>query len=319
MPQMSPFIHRSPGKQQMIWLTLLAALLPVILFSHHYQHSALFRIAGYMLLGLLFDTALSRRWKPKSASGALTALLMTAGLPPAISFWPVTLALLFTLAVTKHSPLKRWIRLNAAMTGRLFLMLLFNAHTVDYGAGMDGLTTATPLELFKAESEMIPLGQLLFGRIEGDWEGLYTLIPGSPGEIYPLLTLFLGLLLCLGRIAAWRTPLAFLLAFGITTTQLNQPLLYSLFSGAICFSAAFILTDPFSTPLTPSGQLISGALIGFLTALWRRYSIYTETVVFAVLAVNLIAPLLDFIAFHLRGYRRTKRRPAPMRPTASPP
>lgn len=306
MPAVNPFIHRGLRPFGQTVGVLAALAVPAACYSLLYENLFIVRLLGYILLGIAIDTALLRTWKPRSLGGGLTAALMVTGLPPTIPFLPVLLAILLALGVAKHSPLKRLVRFNAAMLGRLFLMLVFNEQTVAYGSGTDAVTTATPLDFYKAEGIATELKKMLFGRIDGAWE-FFTFVPGSPGETFPLILMLLGGILATTGILSWRAPVTFLAAFTLTTALLGKSVLFSFLSGAIVFSAVFIVSDPSSTPTSKSGRLLFGLLAGTTTALLRHFTYYTETVVFAILLANLFTPLLDRLAFHWQGRRLARR------------
>jgi electron transport complex protein RnfD len=59
------------------------------------------------------------------------------------------------------------------------------------------------------------------------------------------------------------------------------------------FGAFFIATDPVSSTLTGSGQMVFGAGIGALVMLIRIFSGYPEGVMFAVLLMNGLTPLIN--------------------------
>jgi electron transport complex protein RnfD len=58
--------------------------------------------------------------------------------------------------------------------------------------------------------------------------------------------------------------------------------------------AFFIATDPVSASTTKMGQLIYGALIGFVVYAIRSWGGYPDAVAFAVLLMNLAAPTIDY-------------------------
>jgi len=201
------------------------------------------------------------------------------------------------------------LRFNAAMAGRLFLMLAYSSAVVDWGTPTwpDVISCATPQELYSNEGATLALQPLLFGWIGGSWEGLFQIVPGSPGETYPVVLLLLGGVLCFKGIVAWRIPVAFLLSFIGTSAALGAPPLYQLFTSATIFSAVFIVSDPVSTPMSKSGKWIVGIIIGVSNAVIRHYTYYTEAIVFAVLIGNLFSPLLDRMAFTVQGWRLSRR------------
>ena len=57
--------------------------------------------------------------------------------------------------------------------------------------------------------------------------------------------------------------------------------------------AFFIATDPVTACTTKKGQLIYGAAIGLLVFIIRTWGGYPDGIAFAVLLMNMAAPLID--------------------------
>ncbi|MEN8260528.1 MAG: RnfABCDGE type electron transport complex subunit D [Pseudomonadota bacterium] len=229
---------------------------------------------------------------------------LAASVPASMPFLPM----LFAVWIIKLPMTGLPLRFNAAMAGRLFLMLVYPTHVTHWGTPTaDVISTATPQELYRSEGYALEWPQLLFGKIEGVWEELFLLVPGSPGETFPLIILLLGIILCRKGIMAWRTPIAFLLSFSIATWACGNSPLVNMFTASTLFSMVFIVSDPVSTPMSKSGQMVCGIIIGISNALIRHFTYYTEAIVYAVLLGNLCTPLLDQIAFRLQGWRLGKR------------
>ena len=57
--------------------------------------------------------------------------------------------------------------------------------------------------------------------------------------------------------------------------------------------AVFMATDYVSSPMTKSGQLIYGCLIGMLTVIIRSFGAYPEGMSFAILIMNGFTPLIN--------------------------
>ncbi|MFZ1446202.1 MAG: RnfABCDGE type electron transport complex subunit D, partial [Candidatus Dechloromonas phosphoritropha] len=70
---------------------------------------------------------------------------------------------------------------------------------------------------------------------------------------------------------------------------------FHMFSGGAMLGAFFIATDPVSGCATPRGKLIFGAGAGLLTYIIRVFGGYPDGVAFAVLLMNLGAPLIDLL------------------------
>ena len=308
----NPFLRIGNRSAGMASWALLAVMVPCAIYSVLYSSLFIFHLIGYALLGMLAESLylliVKRKRRLLCTGSALTATLIAASVPPSMPFLPMLFAILIAVWIVKLPMARVPLRLNAAMAGRLFLMLVYPNQVVNWGTpSPDVISCATPQELYRSENFAVEWPQLLFGRIEGIWEELFLLVPGSPGETFPLLILLFGILLCWKGNATWRTPIAFLISFSITTAVFGNSPLFNLFSSAPLFSAVFIISDPVSTPISKSGKIACGIIIGVSNVLIRNYTYYTEAIVYAVLLGNLCSPLLDRIAFSARGWQLTRR------------
>ncbi len=92
----------------------------------------------------------------------------------------------------------------------------------------------------------------------------------------------------------------------INPEQYLSPL-FHLFAGATMLGAFFIATDPVTASTTPTGRLIFGAGCGLLIYIIRSWGGYPDGVAFAVLLMNLSAPLIDhFSQPRITGYINPK-------------
>lgn len=315
MPIASPFLRIGCRSSAMAAWTLAALMVPSVIYSILYHSPFAFRLAGYALLGMLAETlyvgVVKRQRRLVCMGSGLTAAILAASVPPSMPFLPMLFAILLAVWIVKLPFTGLPLRLNAAMAGRLFLMLAYPAHVVAWGTPTaDVVSCATPQELYRSENFMLAWPELLFGKIDGTWEELFALVPGSPGETFPIVLLLLGGILCWKGILAWRAPLAFLLSFALATALCGNAPLFNLFSAATVFSAVFIVSDPVSTPMSKSGKVACGIVIGTANALIREFTYYTEAIVYAVLLGNLLAPLCDRIAFELQGRKFLRRKAA---------
>ncbi len=186
---------------------------------------------------------------------------------------------------------------NPAMVGRAFVMIAFTtalgatAYVASDGSAADAITQATPMTHAYKGGNVQPglLWKLFLGNTNG-----------SLGETSALACLVGGLFLCIRRTASWEIPAgaigAVVLWAGIGNLMdlsADWTLLHHLFGGALLFGSFFIITDPVSSPLTPKGKWIFGALFGVLVMLMRTLSAYPEGVMFSVLLVNAVVPLIN--------------------------
>jgi electron transport complex protein RnfD len=73
----------------------------------------------------------------------------------------------------------------------------------------------------------------------------------------------------------------------------HPPPALDLVSGALIIGAFFIATDPVSGCTSNRGRIFFGAGVGILTLVIRRWGGYPDGVAFAVLLMNMAAPLID--------------------------
>jgi electron transport complex protein RnfD len=291
-----------------IVLWILSCLLVLAsLYAFFYDPVFILKFVGFSALGFAMETLYyllaEGRFRFVSASSAVTAGLLLLSVPAQMPFAPIFYSLVFSLFFAKIPVSERAIHFNPMLVARLFLMLAFSQHVNDWRVpGMvDTVTRATPLELFHNEEARYGLLKILTGKIGGNWEGLYQIVPGSPGEMFTPVIALAGVFLSFKGILKWQTGVSFLTAFAVTTFAIGSPVLYSVCTGAVVFASVFIAGDYKTTPMSGSGRIIAGAIAGIADALIRKYTLHAEGIVYSFLLVNLISPSLDRIAFHLRG------------------
>jgi len=162
------------------------------------------------------------------------------------------------------------------------------------GLTWDAITEATPLDSIRtsvASGKIISEARQspVFGDFGGlGWEWI--------ANWYALG----GLWLLWRRIISWHVPVTMtgsVLLLGmmayLADPGSNPAPLQHVFSGALLIGAFFIATDPVSGCASNRGRLIFGAGVGVITLIIRRWGGYPDGVAFAVLLMNMAAPLID--------------------------
>jgi electron transport complex protein RnfD len=277
---------------------------------------------------LVFEAAcLAVRRKPLKPflgdfSAPLTAILFALCVPPLAPWWIALIAMFFAIVVAKHVFGGLGHNLfNPAMVGYVVALICFPQAMTAWlppleiapwqptlgetlsaiasgnapgGLGWDGVTAATPLDTIRtsvASGNMVSEARQspIFGDFGGlGWEWI--------ANWYALG----GLWLLWRRVISWQVPVAMVgsvvllgLAAYLADPGSNPTPLQHVFSGALILGAFFIATDPVSGCASPRGRLIFGAGVGILTLVIRRWGAYPDGVAFAVLLMNLAAPLID--------------------------
>jgi electron transport complex protein RnfD len=162
------------------------------------------------------------------------------------------------------------------------------------GLSWDAITEATPLDTIRtsvASGSMISEARQApvfgdFGGIGWEWIANWYAVG--------------GVWLLWRRIISWQAPIAMIgsvLALGtiawLADPGNNPAPLQHVFSGALIIGAFFIATDPVSGCASARGRLVFGAGVGIITLMIRRWGGYPDGVAFAVLLMNMAAPLID--------------------------
>ncbi len=170
--------------------------------------------------------------------------------------------------------------------------------------GVDAFTGATPLARWKFENISASSMDFLTGHVTA-----------SAGETSAILILLCGLYLAVRKFLDWRIPVSVLGSVVIVagTFYLTNPARYPtpsfvLLSGGLMLGAWFMATDMATSPVTPRGIWMYGALIGILTVVIRYFGGLTEGVMYAILIANAASPLLDqFSQPRVFGQERDKK------------
>ncbi|MDA3934586.1 MAG: RnfABCDGE type electron transport complex subunit D [Gammaproteobacteria bacterium] len=324
----APHIPAQTSVQKVMAQVLLALLPGILAYMYYFGVGILVQITLALLFAYTFEyLSLSARQQPLrkylcDLSAAVTAVLFALSLPPLAPWWCSLIGMLFAIVIAKHlfGGLGQ-NRFNPAMVGLAVLLISFprifthwspptmlvdnplsmlevlrTIFTTQPPPGMswDAITQATPLDQLRTGAATgLLVTEVRQGPVFGHFGGLgWEWI----ANWYALG----GLWLLWRRVIHWRVPVAVLLTTFMLTTPFylfdpdaNPLPLQHIFSGATVFVAFFIATDPVSGSATPRGQLLFGAGVAIIMLAIRRWGVYPDGVAFAILVMNMFAPLLD--------------------------
>jgi electron transport complex protein RnfD len=255
-------------------------------------------------------------------SAVLTAILFALCIPPLAPWWIALLGMLFAIVFAKHLYGGLGHNMfNPAMVGYVVVLISFPQAMTAWlppasiapnslglgdilvtifsgqppaGLSWDAITEATPLDSIRTSAafgKMISEARQtpVFGDFGGlGWEWI--------ANWYALG----GLWLLWRRIISWHVPVTMIgsvLLLGLVTYLFdpgaNPTPLQHMFSGALIIGAFFIATEPVSGCTSNRGRLIFGTGVGVITLVIRGWGGYPDGVAFAVLLMNMAAPLID--------------------------
>ena len=260
-------------------------------------------------------------------SAIVTAALLALALPPLVPWWLVTIAAAFAIIVAKHlygglgyNPF------NPAMVGYVVVMISFpkemtlwlepsylGEFSIDFvnslrlvfmdslvdQSKLDSLTMATPIDTLKIQlAQEIDIEST---RNHPVYSQLFSQISGRGWDWINIAFLAGGIWMVRIKIIDWRIPVAFLVGLVaisnlfavIDYSSYSSPLFHCLSGGAM-LCAFFIATDPITASTTPRGRWLYGIGIGVLVYIIRTWGGYPDGIAFAVLLMNMSAPLIDY-------------------------
>jgi len=314
----SPHVTRNNSTAGVMQKVLLALLPGITALTYLFGWGSLIQVLICLISGLVFE-ALAIWLRRQSISfflsdysAAVTAVLLGVSLPPTAPYWVAVVGMLVAIIFGKqvygglgNNPF------NPAMVAYALLLVSFpvqmtawiipgetllslaDTTAAIFAAGtIDGYSGATPLDLIRNRA------------------GLTTSelwIPGSNlsaiAQAYQWVALAWaagGVALLYLKVFTWHTPISMLaslfvisaLFYGYDPDTYLDPV-SQLTLGATMLGAFFIATDPVSSATSTKGKLVFGAGIGLLVFVIRTWGNYPDAVAFAVLVLNLAAPMID--------------------------
>jgi electron transport complex protein RnfD len=312
-----------------VMLQVLLALIPgVLAYTWFFGPGILIQILLATLFALLFE-ALMLRWRGRPLkpfindySAVVTAVLFALCIPPLAPWWISCIAMIFAIGFAKHlygglgqnvfnpamvgyvvvlisfpQVMTAWlppVSISATNLGLLDSLITIFTGQVPFAGGWDAVTQSTPLDTLKTGLESGRMvSEIRLSSIFGDYGGLGW-------EWIANWFALGGFYLLYKRVISWQVPVAVIgtvillsLPVWLADPDSNPMPLEHLFSGAIVLAAFFIATDPVSGCVSNKGRLIFGAGVGIITLVIRRWGGYPDGVAFAVLLMNMAAPLID--------------------------
>lgn len=325
-------------------LVLLATLPGAAAMTYFFGWGTLINLGLAAITAVAAEAAiLALRKRPvafylKDCSALVTGVLLALALPPLAPWWLVVVGTLFAIVIAKqlygglgYNPF------NPAMVGYVVLLISFPVEMVQWPlpkplladslslpgiseslavvfAGtplLDGVTGATPLDLFKHNSGLLveQMEQRTPMFSDARWAGVGW-------EWVNLGFLAGGILLLSRKVFTWHAPVGMLGTLLLLSLMFNDggssaskgSATLHLLSGATMLGAFFIITDPVSSATSTRGRLIYGALIGLLTFMIRGWGNYPDGVAFAVLLANFAAPFIDYYTLpRTYGHQRARK------------
>lgn len=307
-------------RKQLAMRRVLAATVPCLIGGiYFFGWRVLATVVFCSVLGFVVEYLFCRnRSEPVTEAVFVTAVLFALVMPPSVPWHVLAVGMIFAVMFSKEvfGGFGRNI-FNPALAGRCFVYICFpvamtgrwpvSAPLSGFGAlgqwstaGLDAVTSVTPMALMKAGGQNPQLAELFFGGLSG-----------TVGVTSALLILIGGGYLFYNKTASRTTILSLIISYAI----FNQILIWAgvvninnaltaVLGGGFLFGAFFMATDPISSPRTTEGRIVYGIIIAVCATVIRNYSIFNGGLMFSILLGNMFAPIIDYA---IKGYKQKKK------------
>lgn len=293
----SPHV-RAKDSTSRVMLYVIIALLPATLFGiwnfgMHALLLILVTIASCLASEWIFDKIVHKKNSLPDLSAVVTGLLLALNLPAGLPWWEAVIGSVFAIVIVKmmFGGLGQNF-MNPALGGRCFLLIAFAADMTNFKSSkFEAYSGATPLAMIRNEGlSSVNVMDMLTGKI-----------PGTIGETSVIAIMIGAIFLILMGIIDLRIPgtylvtfIVFLIIFGGHGFDMNY-ITAQLAGGGLMLGAWFMATDYVTSPITKTGQIVYGILLGVLTGVFRLFGPSAEGVSYAIIISNLLVPLIERI------------------------
>ena len=273
-------------------------------------------VAACMLFEWLISRFLMGRKELTILDGSaiLTGLLLALNVPSTLPLWIIVIGALVAIGIGKMSFGGLGSNIfNPAIVGRVMLLISFPVQMTSYPmprgmeATLDATSGATPLAIAKG----VVRGSEGFtmDKLPSLVDNLLGSVGGSLGEVSAVALLIGFAYLLIRKVITWHIPVAIIATVAIFAGIMNlaNPEVYAgplfhILSGGLLLGAIFMATDYVTSPMSNSGMLLYGVMIGIITMLIRLFGAYPEGMSFAILFMNGIVPIINrYMPPHLFG------------------
>lgn len=248
----------------------------------------------------LFNLIVKKKQTVGDLSAIVTGLLLALNLSTNVTIWQCVVGSVFAIVVVKclfggigHN------FANPAISARVLLLVAFSTSVAGGAATnfVEVASGATPLSMIR---ENMAAGSPAVSGLPSLFNMFIGNIGGAIGETcVPALLLGFAYLLA-RKVIRWHTPVIFVgtvfvfsLIYGFATGEGFTFAIYEILGGGLILGAVFMATDYSTTPINLGGKMVFALGCGIITCLIRFFGDYPEGVSFAILLMNILAPLIE--------------------------
>ena len=307
----SPSPHaQTPTTVQRLMLHVIIALIPAVAVALYYFGLGAAIVIVTSIIGCVAVEYLITRFmlgqKPSigNLSAVLTGLLLALNLPSNIPVWMVLIGCVVAIGIGKMTFGGLGCNIfNPALVGRVFLLLSFPVamtswplpivNRMNYTDASTGATILGQLKQYYADVTTGATTSFDPNSIDLLQNAALGNVGGSLGEVGAI-ALIIGFiyLLCF-KVITWHIPVSIVATVAVFGALIGAPVGLEIMSGGLLLGAIFMATDYVTSPMSRSGQLLYGCMIGVITLVIRQWGAYPEGMSFAILIMNGVTPLIN--------------------------
>lgn len=280
-----PHVRDKTSVSEIMWSVVIALVPAMLAALYFFKGRALLiilaSVLGSVATEYIFQKIRGKKVTITDGSAVLTGVLLALIVPPSLPLWTIVVGSAVAIGLGKqvfgglgYNPF------NPALVGRAFLMASYPVLMTTWH--LDGVTTATPLNLMKMEGVSTNYWNLFIGHVGG-----------SLGETSALALLIGAAYLIYKGYINWRIPAGILGSVVGFTFLFGADPVFHLFAGGLIIGAFYMATDMVTSPITKTGRWIFGIGIGLLVVIIRLWGGYPEGVMYAILLMNTAVPIID--------------------------
>ena len=294
----SPHAH-TPVTVRRLMLNVIVALLPAVALALYCFGLGAAVVIATSIAGCVVVEYLISRYmlgeKPSigNLSAVLTGLLLALNLPSNLPIWTVLIGCVIAIGIGKMTFGGLGCNIfNPALVGRVFLLLSFPVQMTTWPLPMENR-----MAYLDATTGATTLGQLKMDQISGADVDILThalgVTGGSMGEMGAIALLIGFIYLLCTRTITWHIPVSILATVALFSLCIGVNPGVQLVTGGLMLGAIFMATDYVTSPMSHSGMILYGVMIGIITVVIRQWGAYPEGVSFAILIMNGLTPLIN--------------------------
>ncbi|MCH5208480.1 MAG: RnfABCDGE type electron transport complex subunit D [Oscillospiraceae bacterium] len=305
---------RSPEKVYAERLVFLIAVVVLASFMQGVRAAVIcaVSVAAAMLSDALCCALRKQRYDPKDFAVLFWGLCTGAMMPISAPVWAAVMSAAVCIIVGKHffGSSDNIIFCPPAIS-TAFMIICYPAQMLYFPKFGESYPVFGEYDGILTRSAEYSL-QLGYTPSANVWDTLLGFIAGPVGTVYGIVIIVCGICLGLRRKNSSAAMISCLVTVGILAFFFPRAsygawnsVFYELSSGYLLFGAVFLCAEPYCIPKKTSARAVYGAVLGYITMMFRIYGRAEGGFLFALLIVSALSDSFDVLVENIDYWRKT--------------